>query len=362
MIDGEIPGDRTTTFLRNAWYMIAWRNEIDAKPLVRTALEIPILLFRTPGGEPIAMHDRCPHRFAPLSSGKVADGIVSCGYHGLQFNTAGYCVRNPFSKAVPRAARVRTFPVVEQDEIVWIWLGDAPPTDSSTIAPIAHHTDPQMRCVRGRTTARADYRLLTDNLMDLSHTALLHPAFGGEHYVPKYSSWEEEDGSIVSNYVIESMPNFLGTDAIPAEFVQHEDQIRWIAASVHILSSRTSGAGKIMHLPSAHILTPETLTTTHYFWSSAVDRDSPMTDADHLALLTQAFDYEDKPMVEAVQQRMNGADFWNLNPVLLPNDVGSVRVRRKLAALIQAERLSKSESRAGLDTTQQGSSDGGPSS
>jgi len=326
------------SFLRNAWYMIAWSSELASGPMVRTALELPILLFRAAEGKVIAMHDRCPHRFAPLSMGKITDGSVTCGYHGLQFDTAGQCVRNFFSKAIPSAARVRTFPVVEQDEIVWLWMSEAPATDSAAIPRIAHHTDSELRWVHGLTTAKADYRLLSDNLMDLSHTAFLHPAFGGEHYLPKYRSWEEEDGSIVSDYVIESMPNFLGPETIPADFVRHEDRIRWIAPSTHLLASRTSGAGKSTRIPSAHILTPETATSTHYFWSSACERDSPISDADHKALLIQAFDHEDKPFVEAVQQRMGGAELADLSPVLLPNDAGSMRMRRKLAAMIEAER------------------------
>lgn len=325
------------SYLRNAWYMIAWSEEIGVGPLVRTALEIPLLLIRASADGPaVALLDRCPHRFAPLSMGTIVNGEITCRYHGLQFNMAGHCVRSPFSKAVPAAARVRSFPVVEQDGIAWVWMGDQPPADQASIPRMPHHTDPELRCVHGLTTARADYRLLVDNLMDLTHTASIHPAFGGEHYRPKNRAWEDPDGSIVSDYVIERMPNFIGP-AMTAEFVRHEDRIRWIAPAVQLLTSRTTGDGIVSSLHSAHILTPESPTSTHYFWSSAVDRDWPLSDEEHFAMLTHAFNNEDKPMVEAVQHRMAGADLWDLNPILLATDNASVRVRRKLTAMIEAE-------------------------
>jgi len=90
----------------------------------------------------------------------------------------------------------------------------------------------------------------------------------------------------------------------------------------------------LIDVPSAHILTPESETTTHYFWSSACAKDFPMPDEALIEVLIQAFDHEDKPMVEAVQHRMGTRDLWDLDPVLLPTDAGTVRMRRKLAALI----------------------------
>lgn len=329
-------------FLQNAWYMICWSDELagDGAFFTRTILNRPILLYREEDGTVRALHDQCPHRFAPLSKGKLVDGQVRCGYHGLAFDAAGRCVHSPFSKATPAAAKVQPFPVEERHGTIWIWPGDAQAANPALIPNIPHHHDPEMRYVSGLTTAKADYRLLSDNLMDLSHTTFLHPAFGGLDYMPKFRSWEGPDGAIYSDYVIEDMPNFIGEEVIPAARLRHNDCIRWIAPGTHILDSRTAPCDDpdaIMYVPSAHILTPETEKTTHYFWSSALPKDSPMSDEDMLAVLRFAFDEEDKPMVEAVQQRMGDADLWDLNPVLLPFDAGSVRMRRKLQALIENE-------------------------
>ena len=62
-----------------------------------------------------------------------------------------------------------------------------------------------------------------------------------------------------------------------------------------------------------------------------------MTDGEMTAFLEQVFDLEDKPMVEAVQRRMGEDDLWDLRPILLPNDTGAVRVRRRLASMIATE-------------------------
>ncbi|WP_257541848.1 aromatic ring-hydroxylating dioxygenase subunit alpha [Sphingobium sp. CFD-1] len=328
------------TYLLNSWYMIAWSNEISGEHLfTRKILDMPILVYRDPVDQkPRAFFDRCPHRFAPLSRGELEGGRIRCGYHGLLFDESGQCVHNPFSKAVPSAAKVRTFPIVETDGTIWVWTGDAP-ADMAKLPVISHHADPQFRYVSGLTTAKSDYRLLSDNLMDLSHTTFLHPAFGGRDYLPKFRCWEEKDGSIVSDHYVANMPNFLG-EMVSDATVNHRDTIRWIAPAVHILDSHTTSVvdeTTFMFQPSAHILTPETRTTTHYFWSAALPVDSPMPDEEMIAILRLAFDEEDKPMVEAVQSRMGDAELWDLNPILLPNDAGAVRVRRKLSAMIEAE-------------------------
>ena len=176
--------------------------------------------------------------------------------------------------------------------------------------------------------------------MDLTHIVFLHPGFGGEHFSPKVSGSEESDGSILAEFVTERMPNTLGTAELPGEFVRSHDRMRWIAPSTHLLEGRIVSLdvpGETWMNNSAHILTPETPHSTHYFWSSALKSTSTLSDEDHMALLRQTFNNEDKPMVEAVQRRMGGKDLWELNPVLLKNDAGGARVRRRTAALIKAE-------------------------
>lgn len=327
-------------FLRDTWYMLAWSDEIADQPFARTVLGEAIVVFREIGsGRLAALRDRCPHRFAPLSRGRVTEIGIECPYHGLQFNGEGRCMKNPFSPVAPAAARVRGYPLHESDGTIWIWMGDPAKADVAKVPVVAHHAAAyDQPWVKGTTTTAGDYRLICDNLMDLTHTFTVHPGLGGRDYVPKVRSWEEANGDILVEFRIPSMPNFFGEDVIPSAQVQHCDTMRWIAPSVHLLDSRTGLPGSdevLVHIPAAHILTPETETSTHYFWSSGCPTGVP-ADAVRQALV-QAFDVEDKAMIQAVQAAMNGADLWELDPVLLPTDAGGVRMRRKLAALIEAE-------------------------
>lgn len=141
-------------FLRNAWYVAAWASEIERKLFHRTLLGVPVVMYRREDGAVTAMHDRCPHRFVPLHLGRLVGDNVECGYHGLQFDCGGQCVANPFDGRPPRAAKVRTFPVVERHGIVWIWPGDAAP-DESRIPAFAHLDDPALAKVPGYRHVKA---------------------------------------------------------------------------------------------------------------------------------------------------------------------------------------------------------------
>ena len=97
-----------TQFLRNAWYVAMWAENLAPEQLVpRTILGEPLVFFRAPDGTASAIEDRCPHRFAPLSRGRwLPSGRIQCGYHGLEIDGSGACVYNPHGNHhIPPAAR-----------------------------------------------------------------------------------------------------------------------------------------------------------------------------------------------------------------------------------------------------------------
>jgi vanillate O-demethylase monooxygenase subunit len=342
-----------TAFLQNAWYMAAWSEEIGAvgQTLARRILDTPLVLFRCSDGSTAVLEDRCPHRFAPLSLGTVKGNSIECHYHGLCFDKTGTCTKNPQGPA-PAAARVRAYVTAEQDGIVWIWPGAPERADKALIPRFPRRVDPTYRTLNGLSHVEAHYELAIDNLLDLTHISFLHPGFGGESWDPK-NDVKQEGSTIWSNYEMLDFPNTdYGKTLFPmlGGNIDEYDSMRWNPPSTcrfDLSFAEVGELGKRAHAVSdAHILTPETLTSTHYFWSSSVPSTSPVTTEQLRALLIQAFDNEDKPMLERVQQSMRGLEFWSLNPVLLRGDNAAVRARRALKQLIEEERTDGVHSRA----------------
>src|SRR3954471_20226730 len=165
---------RMTMWMRNCWQVVAFSSEIVDAPLACTVCGEPIVLFRTPAGDAVALADRCPHRFVPLSLGRVVGDQIQCGYHGLCFDAEGTCVRVPGQDTVPSRARVRKYPLVERYAFAWIWLGDVTLADPATIPDFHWVDDPAWAAVNGYHHFGANYQLVNDNLLDLSHESFVH--------------------------------------------------------------------------------------------------------------------------------------------------------------------------------------------
>ena len=116
-------------YLMNAWYAAGWSSEITKKPLARTILDEPIVMYRGADNRVAALEDRCCHRGMPLSQGEVFDNNIRCEYHGMLFDGAGRCVDIPGQEKIPAAAKVRSFPIEERNDIVWIWMGEPEKAD-----------------------------------------------------------------------------------------------------------------------------------------------------------------------------------------------------------------------------------------
>ena len=83
------------------------------------------MLYRTSDGQAVVLEDRDVHRPYPLSLGRVEDDLIVSSYTGFAYAADGTCVRVPTQTEVPYDARVRAFPVREQDGLVWVWFAEA---------------------------------------------------------------------------------------------------------------------------------------------------------------------------------------------------------------------------------------------
>jgi len=340
-----------TSFLRNAWYLAAFADEVGYAPLARTLLNEPVVLFRNAEGVVAALEDRCCHRGAPLSMGEVTDKGLMCGYHGLVFDAHGACIDIPGQSQIPARAKVRSYPVVERDEFVWIWMGDpgkAAPEEIVAYPHLAAAKDwPR---AHARMHVSGNYTLLMDNLMDLTHLSYLHKtSIGGvahDHAHAQMETVKTPNGVKFQRLIADTRP--------PPRYIESYGFAgnidRWevfeFVAPANILQSSgaaEAGAGVIdrglREGPHAglilHVLTPETETSTHYFFSVATsDRGGPDK---AVAMLLKVF-AEDVHMIESQQMRLNASDPSGL--VDIRSDVARVQMARTLKQKIAEEQQS----------------------
>jgi vanillate O-demethylase monooxygenase subunit len=336
------------SFIKNAWYMAAWSDELSDQLLSRRLFDRQVVLFRKADDSIAALADRCPHRFAPLSKGERVGDAIQCGYHGLTFDGSGRCIRNPFVDKVPAAAKVQSWAVVERHDIIWLWGGDPGEADPAMIPDFSMIANSDtVRAVHGYTLIEAPYEFATDNLMDLSHIEFVHKGtfagagviFAGSHEV------KEEGDTLRSNWWmpgVKAPPHTMGIYP-PDMMTDHWLDMRWNApASMHLeVGATPAGAprGEGVIVQQCHIVTPASATTAHYFWASTRthDLDSAEVDGFLLQLFGQAFDDEDKPIIKAAYDNLEGQDFWDAQPLSLGIDSGGTRARRKIQALLKGE-------------------------
>ena len=157
----------------NAWYVACTPAEIDDKPLGRMICGQRIVFYRGPEGRVAALDDFCPHRGAPLSLGCVVEGTLVCGYHGLAMGPNGRAVSMP-GQRVQGFPQARVFPAVERHGFVWVWPGDAAPADPAKIPHLAWADSDEWAYGGGLYHVDCEFRLMIDNLMDLTHETYVH--------------------------------------------------------------------------------------------------------------------------------------------------------------------------------------------
>ena len=338
-------------FLRNSWYVVAWTHELGDKPLAITVLDEPLVIFRDGEGCAAVLEDRCAHRHLPLSMGCAKDGGIQCGYHGMVYDREGTCIHVPSQTAIPPRARVRSYPAAERYGWIWAWMGNPAAANDELIPDFSKLASPGFRAVGQTNYVLANYQLLTDNLMELSHVGYVHQSTIGNPEMTakgRLTSRRTERGVEVLRLVpdVPPPPTYIKSGVLPeGKNIDRWQVIDFVApcfVMIHV-GGKAAGTGALdgdyaggLNIWVMNAMTPETATTTHYFWASvrAHDLGSPATDQLFLSQVAEAF-IEDKHVIEA-QQRVfdRRPDNWD---VALRADAGSIESRRVLQALIERE-------------------------
>ena len=333
-------------YLRNGWYCAGWGSELGGAPIGRRMLGEPVMVYRSQSGEPVALEGRCPHRFAPLHLGVLEHDRIACPYHGLVFDRTGACVHNPHGD-IPKEARLKIYPVVERDGVVWVWMGDPARADPALIIDSSFVVDPGYATVLGYLNVAAHYQMVIDNLLDLTHPAIVHKGgLSSEEYMGEnmHHRFRREGTTIHSDYTFR---NVNASPGLAPLWGDRKSDVRafmtFYPPTNLVLDFRMNEVdGPIdegVFLPTLHLLVPENEERTHYFYAMGrnVQLDNEELSAITAKMARHAFEDEDEPMIRACQDMMGTTDLFSLKPVLLKTDVAAVRARILLDKLIAKE-------------------------
>ena len=338
-------------FITNAWYVGAWADELGAKPVARRICNEPIVFYRDAQGRASALADFCCHRGAPLSCGTVIEAGLECGYHGMVYGRDGAVVVIPGQDHIPSKARVRSYPVVVKDGMVWIWMGAAADADPNGIMDYPYNTDPAWPSKHAVYHVKGNSMLLVDNLMDLSHLAYVHlSTIGGNPQAQINAVMDEEStekGLKFTRWLLDSTPPPTFQKRIPFrgnvdrwgefDYIAPASIAQWGGAVDVNTGARDRNkreGGFQFHI--FHGLTPETESTSLYFWSVANghQRDDPSATEELFNELSIAFN-EDIAIIEKQQQRLT--EFGESGLVGMRNDGARIHMRRIVDELAKRE-------------------------
>lgn len=341
--------NRNTPFVYNEWYVAAFGSEVSRELLPRILLDKRVVLFRTEGGEAVALSDRCAHRAYPLSLGTLEGDTLVCGYHGFRFNTEGDCIEVPSAAKCPKGIGVARYPVLERGPLVWIWLGDPDLADESRLPEQEWLSAPDWEKSSGYFHLNSNYVSMHENLLDLTHLSYLHAAtFGTPDYARAAFKSEVGDGHFVLHRDVVpttlpplwAKPTGLDGCATAARIVKSEFK----SPAFHQVSVRFYDSAlpeserKVSQIRTAHILTPQTNSSCHYFIVHGRDfgqEDERITQFMHENLF-KAFN-EDVEGMAALEEVWRTTDPEEMYEFSVGSDGPSVAMRRYLKQRADAE-------------------------
>ena len=340
------------TWPRNAWYVACTPDEIADKPLGRQVCGERMVLFRGEGGAVRALEDFCPHRGAPLSLGFVRDGRLVCGYHGLTMGCDGRTASMP-GQRVSAFPAIRIYPVIERHGFIWVWPGDADKADASALHPLPWAESPDWTYGGGLFHIKCDYRLMIDNLMDLTHETYVHASSIGQKEIDEAPVTTEvsHDEIITSRYMEDiTAPPFWAMAMREAGLAEDSLVDRWqvcrfslpshvmIEVGVALAGQGGKKAPAAVKASSVVVdfITPETETSHWYFWGMARNfkiQDEALTEKIRRgpgAIFSEALQRLD-------QQQANLDRHKDRRLLKLNIDAGGVRSRMMIHRAVAAE-------------------------
>lgn len=339
------------TYPRNQWYIAAWSHEVTRELFERTLLGEPVVFYRTEGGIPVAVAGRCPHRRFPLVRASLIGDSLQCAYHGWTFDCTGKCVRIPSQEEVPAAFRVHAYPLVEKWQWLWIWMGDPAKAGPSLIPDHRelHLEDPNwLASIGGVEPLKARYQLMNENVLDLTHISYVHMRTIGTEAIAQTPVRFEDRGrylhairDILDDRVTPFHAKALGiegrvdrvlaTDFYPPTLLSSGSSF-FKAGEAHLEGGHHYGEFRVFH-----VATPETPTSSHYFW--AFTRTFARDDDAVTEFVREGWRAGVLEDIDAIEANERMIDFGPpMSDLSAKADAGGIRSRRIVEAMMEAER------------------------
>ncbi len=339
-------------FPKNCWYVACTPDEIIEKPLGRQICGENIAFYRDASGKVAAVQDFCPHRGAPLSLGYIENGELVCGYHGLKMGRDGKTRSMP-KQRVGGFPCVKSYPVEERYGFIWVWTGDAEKASTDTIPHLEWAVSDDWAYGGGLFHIQCDYKLMIDNLMDLTHETYVHSTSIGQKEIDEMPvKTTKVDGEIHTSRYMDGViaPPFwqgnLKTKGLPDDQPVDRWQICKFSPPSNVLidvgvalaghGGREAPADKRVNSIVVDFITPETETSHWYFWGMARNfnvEDKELTDA--IREGQGGIFSEDLEMLE--EQQKNLLRYPDSKLLMLDIDSGGVQARRIITKLIEEE-------------------------
>lgn len=335
-------------FLKQQWYVAAMPGEVNGEPLGRMICGEAVVLYRQEDGAVVAMQDQCPHRKYALSRGRVEGSDIVCLYHGLKFNGEGRCTFIPGQDRIPDTLKARVYPTCEKHGWVWVWMGAADKADVARIPDFSLNLAPGWKSVWGYLKIEGDYRIVLDNFLDLTHIGYVHAATIGNAPAAAVPM-ELEPGEDYVKFTrfmndVPPPPTFL--KAVPfTGNIDRWQKARFLPPSnfqndIRAVPTGTNDESRGLRYVVCNSLTPESETSTHYFW--AIPRNYNLDDEATSKIVhdenARAFE-EDKAVIE-IQQKMMELESPRTPIIPIKADAAALAMRRVLERM---ERLESSK-------------------
>ncbi len=347
-------------FIKNAWYCAGWDYQVSQGKDALVARKIAgtrVVLYRKLGGQVVAMEDQCPHRQAALSLGRKEGDALRCMYHGLKFEANGACSEIPNVEKVPGHICVRTFPVVEKDNWIWVWMGDPGKADPALICHAVGPSDPHYLTRPSYIQVKANYLLENANLADLSHSSFTHDATIAMGWAQARAKPEHKiiPRGIKTDYWVRNVPvpkfvahlfppdflcdaNFDITQTVPCNWMLH---FRVFTAGM--ATEGESDGHLVLDSWSCQAITPRDEESVDYYYSWGVSHSTAQPGlADLLKEGLDAAFAEDKRMLEAQQERLKENPHFRQMGIGAA-DAGPAKMQRVIDEMLAQEQREASE-------------------